>query len=515
MRVAAIDVGTNSIHLLVADLQPDGSMQFVEKDRRQVMLGKGSLETNRLQPDAIERAMDALKSFKEASDSLGAEDIYAAATSAVREADNGAEFCRMVRREVGIHIHVISGSDEARMIYLGTRRDLDFRQGPVLLFDVGGGSTEFIVGDGSIKPRFHRSLHMGHIRLTEKFRTKKALTRIEARAMKREIDDLLLPILPTIRSLSPTQLVGTSGTVRTLAKMCTLHRGESLPEHGNGLVLDLRSLEDLIESMIGASQRSLLKLRGFDERRLNTLPAGALLVRQVLKHSGFSQLVTSDCSLRDGLLADWVNQNRPELLLSGVLEDPRERTTRLAQEHFGANRPHAEQVCRLALQLFDGTREFHHLGEPERDLLYHGALLHDIGHHISGRSHHKHGEYLLQHIRMPGFNAREVSILSNLVRYHSRSLPKDHHRNFAALSPEDQDQVKTLAALLRVADALDRSHNQPVTQLLITPTAEEGLKIHATTKFGGEQEEWGTRSRLTFLEKRLGIPLELEVTSGQ
>jgi exopolyphosphatase/guanosine-5'-triphosphate,3'-diphosphate pyrophosphatase len=509
VRVAAIDVGTNSIHLLVADVDADGQVTVVEKDRSQVMLGSGGLGERVITPDAFERGVEALARFKAAADTLEVDDIHAAATSAVREARNGDAFCRAVKERTGVHIRVISGSDEGRLIYLGARGDLDFSRGRVMLCDLGGGSTELVLCEPDAA-RLVVSLPLGHIRLADAFHGSDPLSADDRKAMKAAIREALRPLVRRVPKSEVGALVGTSGTVRVLARMATAARGEPLLEHAQGLVLTRRELEGLIDRFMDTPAAALDRLPGMDPRRRRTLPAGAVLLREIMKATGVSELTTSERSLRDGLIADWMLRHRPEVDLARTVTDPRRRSVLLTMDRFGADPAHAEHVASLSLTLFDQTVALHLLPLTDRDLLRDAALLHDIGHHISGSGHHRHGQYLLRHIRLYGFTAPEVAVMSNVVRYHARSVPKLRHPEFAALTPEDQRRVRVLAGLLRIADGLDRSHNQPVTRL--TAAVRGGvLRVDAWVREGGELEQWAAARRASVLSEALGMPVTITV----
>jgi exopolyphosphatase/guanosine-5'-triphosphate,3'-diphosphate pyrophosphatase len=511
MRVAAIDVGTNSIHLLVVDVLPDGSVKLVEKARSQVMLGSGGLGKHEITPEAFQRGITAIEGFKAACDSLEVVDVHAAATSAVREASNGEEFCAEVKRRTDIHVRIISGVDEARLIYLGARSDLHFHAGRVALVDVGGGSTEFVLCDRN-GPLHLQSLPLGHIRLTDMFRSADTLTSNERQAIKRHVRATLVPLLKRIRRGDVGAVVGTSGTVRCLARMATLERGEPLPEHDQGLVLRRKEVERLISRFSDLPTDRLGELPGMDMRRRHTLPAGAIIVREALKALDVDHLTTSDRSLRDGLIADWIARHRPELDLSRTVQQPRERSVLLAMQRFGVDEAHALHVAKLSTSIFEHTAPLHELPATDRELLRAAAMLHDIGHHIAGKSHHKHGQYLLKNIRMYGYTAPEMAIISNLVRYHSRSRPKAGHADFALLSSDDRRRVRVMAGILQIADALDRSHNQPVESLDVRVDG-AGVVMTATCTEGGELERWAANERVGLLASALGRPCKVVVVN--
>lgn len=502
MRVAAIDVGTNSVHLLVADVHLDGTWTIVEKAREQVELGANGLDQNRISPRAFERGMQAMRNFRDAIRSLTVSDVHCAATSAVREAENGEDWCRAVREETGIRVRAVSGAEEGHLIYLGARTDLDFSRGRVLLVDLGGGSTEFILCD-SERTNHVESLPLGHIRLAEAFHRSDPMGKDEYERLKSHVKETLRPVTTAVRARDFTTLVGTSGTLRCLALMATLARGEPTPHHAHGLVLRRDDIEQLVKRLRSSTFAQLATIPGMDPKRQRTITVGAVLVRQVMRSWDAKELVTSERSLRDGLINDWILRNRPEIDLMASVPDPRERSIRRLLVRFGGgHEAHGEVVRKLALQLFDDLAPIHRLGFVERELLSHAARVHDIGHHISGKNHNKHGQYLIRHTRLHGFTMPEIGVLGNIVRYHRGSKPKTQHGEFAALSVRDRRVVRVLAGILRLADGLDRSHTQPVTDV----RAELGdgvLKIEALAHAEAHLERWAVKPRKDLLESTL------------
>lgn len=506
MRIAAIDVGTNSVHLLVADVAPDGEIRIVEKAREQVELGSGGFGAQRITPDAFARGLAALVGFREAASGLGVDVIHAAATSAVREASNGSDFVKAVRARTGIHVRTISGVEEGRLIYLGARADLDFGPGRVLLVDIGGGSVELVLCDrdgvdGSI------SLPLGHIRLTDAFRAGDTLQKDEIKRTRAHVREQLAPLDELVEGGFAT-LVGTSGAVRTLARMVTLRRGESLPEHAHGLLLRRGELDELIRAFTGLDAARLAELPGMDARRRRTLPAAAILLREVMDRVGKTELQTNERSLRDGLIADWILRHAPEIQLSGSVSHPRLRSVLRAMARFGVDEPHARRVAALAGQLFDGLARDLQLDPGDRQMLEFASLLHDVGHHVSGQDHDKHGAYLIRHTPLPGFTAPEIAVLTNLIRFHRGSPPKRKHEEFRTLPREDRRRVRALSALLRLADALDRSHAQPVDRAEVE-AGPDRIRIVAHASEPAHVERWTVGRRAGPLAELLGRPVEV------
>ncbi|MCA9491093.1 MAG: Ppx/GppA family phosphatase [Myxococcales bacterium] len=509
MRIGAIDVGTNSVHLLVADIHGDGTWDVVEKDRIQVELGAGGLDVHKLSPAAWQRGLDAMKRFAEAARTLDVEDIHCAATSAVREAENGADWCREVRNATGVHVRVIPGREEGRLIYLGARADLDFTRGRVLLMDLGGGSTELISCD-SESPVTIESLPLGHIRLTEEFPA--PLTKDDLNRLRQRIKAELKPLLNEIKPRSVATLVGTSGTLRLLARMATMARGDRMPEHSHGLVLYRGELDTLVRQLRSTPADQLGSLPGMDPRRQRTITAGAVLVQQVMRAFDKSRLVTSERSLRDGLIVDWILHNRPEIDLLSSVPDPRDRSIQRLMDRFGADPVHAKTVQERSLELFDALAPLHRLGFVERRVLGCAARVHDIGHYIGGASHNKHGAYLIRNSRLHGFTAPEIDLLALVVRYHRGGKPKPEHPEMATLSPDDQQKVRVLAGILRVADGLDRSHSQPVSRIEVE-LGDGRVLLRAFAVKEAHLERWATERRKDLLESALRQDVRVEVVA--
>jgi exopolyphosphatase / guanosine-5'-triphosphate,3'-diphosphate pyrophosphatase len=510
LRIGAIDVGTNSVHLVVADIDPDGRIQVVEKQRRQVALGEGGLDGRRLSPAAMRRALRALGAFREACDSLDVQDIHCAATSAVREAENGVDFCKQVKAEIGIHVRIITGLDEARLIYLGARPHLDFSRGRVLLVDLGGGSTEFVLCDAETT-QVRASLPLGHLRATALFRRQDPATAAEIDAVRRWTRDALAPLATRVHPGDVGLVVGTSGTMRCLARMATRARGEVPTDTGDGLLLSRDEVEHQLVQFQDLPARKLARLPGMDDKRRDTLPAGAAIVAEVLRFFAQDQLVTSAYSLRDGLLVDWVLRNRPELERSRTEADPRRRSVLRVMERYGIDERHARQVAHLALEMFDATRPAHRLRRSDRQLLEHAALLHDVGHHISGEDHHKHGAYLLRHTRMSGFTAPEVDALALVARYHRGKHPKK--RDLERLDRHGRRRLLVLAGLVAVADALDRGRDGNVEHLDVS-LEEDVLRLSATTRGPAHLERWAVVQRQSQLERALDVSVEVDIAPG-
>lgn len=513
MRVAAIDIGTNSVHLVVADVGPDGAISIVEKSREQVELGRGGLERNRIAPDAMNRAMAALVNFRKGMELLGVEAITACATSAVREAQNGAEFCDRVMESTGIHVHVVSGWDESRLVWLGARPAVDFSRGPALFIDIGGGSVEIIVGSATNMLAAH-SVPLGHLRMTEHFSPGDPPGADIIQAIRRHTRSLLGAVTSDVRTGELSAVIGTSGSIRTLGRMATLARGHEVPPHDHGLILHRYELKRLLVAISELKASRLCEVPGMDSRRKATLPAAAAVLYQIMKSLELETLSTSEFALREGILQDWIEQHRPELQLSGRTDTtPQQRAVLHLMDRFRVDRNHATHVRNLALALFDGLAPLHGLGADSRVMLEHASLLHDVGHHVDARDHNRHGEYLVLNSRLSGFNAPDIAVLASIVRYHRGSRPKDTHRTYQTLSRANQRRVDVLSAVLRLADAFDRSHHQPVCEVSVSMREGEIILL-ATTRTEAFLERWAAERRADVLAHVLNRPVRIELASS-
>jgi exopolyphosphatase / guanosine-5'-triphosphate,3'-diphosphate pyrophosphatase len=502
MRVAAIDLGTNSVHLVVADVGPDGGITVVEKSRQQIELGRGGFEAHHITDEAMDRAIETMGSFHHAMELLGVEAIHAAATSAVREAENGSTLCRRIGEKTGIHVRVVSGLEEARLIWLGARENLDPSRSPALMIDIGGGSVELMVCD----PQRMRSVHSlpaGYLRLGEQLVRSDPPTADEIGAVRKHVRALLTPVVEHPSTIELGAALGTSGSIRTLGRMATLMRGAPVTPHDHGLVLQRSELKKLLEKLVSVKASRRVELPGMDPRRSETLPVAAAILYQIMKSLGVEELSTSEAALREGLLYEWIDQHRPELALSGVATTPRMRSVLHLMNKYGEDQAHARHVRDLALSLFDALESVHGLGEDSRALLEYAALLHDIGHHIDARDHNKHGEYLILNTRMPGFTTPEITALASLVRFHRGSRPKTDHRAFRSMSKANQSRSVLLAALLRLADAFDRSHHQPVSGVSVA-VRDDSLEIVAHARDEAFLERWAAEHRADALAEAVG-----------
>lgn len=466
--LAAIDVGSNSIHMVVVRIDPAiPSFVVIGKAKETVRLGEFCSKTGSLTPEAIKRGYDALERCLQVAWRLQAHSIVAVATSAVREAPNGSDFIRQVQEGLGLTIDLISGQEEARRIYLGALSALDLDQQTHVFIDIGGGSTELIVGDGH-EPEFLRSLKLGAVRLTQQFLLSDPPTLEELNRLRIHIRDIAEVPTEKIKELlleKPVRLVGTSGTIETLALWDLRDQESSVsPQRIHGYELTLSKVRQFLEQVGILSINERRKIAGLVERRAEIIVAGAVILEELMSLLGAERLVYCSRSLREGLIVDW-------MLAQGLIEDRfrfqssvrKRHVLRLASK-YQVDLDHAEQVAAFAVSLFDQTQGIlHQWTEVEREYLWAAGILHNCGHFVSHAAHHKHTYYLVRYGELLGFNEEEVEVIANLARYHRKSPPKKKHENFQQLASDTYRQIVTeLSPLLRLATALDRRRVHPI-----------------------------------------------------
>ena len=505
--LAVVDLGSNAVRLQIADASGDGSFTVRAEDRAAVRLGSQVFRTGRLSSDSIAACATALQRFEKLAQRAGAQRVRAVATSAVREASNRAQLLRAVRASSGLTVEVISGAEEARLVCLGVLQGAPTSE-RTLLLDIGGGSTEVISARGE-EPDSSASLQIGSVRLTEFFVKNDPVTRREARLLEEAIQDALADIDPLLIGRH-RRLIGAAGTTGAVAELA---RRLSGAPGGSGPVTHAQ-VERVLERLGDTTAKQRRKL-GVDESRIDVMYAGTAILDGVMRRLRVEEMEVTARGLRDGLMADLVRREvrAPPSGLHGehvVLEG-----LRTFGRRCGYREPHAEQVAQLSLALFDQTRSVHRLGAEERALLHAAAMLHDVGSFVSYNRHHKHGYYLLYHADLPGFTDRERELIATVARYHRRSVPKDRHEVFQVLTPEERTIVRKLAAILRVADGLDRGHRRHVRRLEATRGRGGGLRIDVWAEEGSELEVWSAQQKSDLLAEVSGGPVRFRLHAAR
>jgi exopolyphosphatase/guanosine-5'-triphosphate,3'-diphosphate pyrophosphatase len=460
VRLAAIDVGTNSIRGVVAEVQSDGSYRVLDEEREMTRLGQDLYTRGRLSADSIERSIAALVKMKAIADGYEVAELRAVATSGVREAANGRAFCREVRKRCGLQIEVISAEEEAQLALLSALRHFDLAGRSVAVVDLGGGSMEVVLTAGSVVDQMH-TLPLGAVRLTEEYGCAEPLRRRRWRRLRRAIDRVLdthigkPPFYPEI-------MIGSGGTFTNLAGVLKVER-EGSEKNLQGYAVSPAEVVHLMHRLRATPLDVRRQTPGLNPQRADIIVAGAAAIARLAKRLGTQQILVNPGGLRDGLLLSMIAERAAAV--GGDPGRPKDRleSVRVFARKCRSSERHCEQVARLAGEIFDGLRAPFELPPEGRDLLIAAALLHDVGYLINHAKHHKHAYHLILNAELQGYSPREVELIANVARYHRRAFPKKRHSNLARLARADRQLVRALSAILRVADGLDRTHTQRVT----------------------------------------------------
>ena len=505
--LAAIDIGTNSIHLVVA--RPTGNNRFdvIDREKEVVRLGSGSGDMKRLAPDAIERGLDALRRFQQVAASHGAE-VFAVATSAVREAENRNEFVRRAMAEAGVHVAVVSGAEEARLIRLGALQAVPAYEQRHLVVDIGGGSTEFIIGEGD-EVLGARSLKLGAIRLTERFGLHGPVKRKALDECRQFIRSYLAPVARMVRTHGFEIAIGSSGTIVNLAEMVRAARGDPPLRQVSGATIDGKGLAEIIDTLAACeSMDDRLAVPGLDPKRADIVLGGALVLEQAFFVLGIDEMVVSDYALREGVLLDAVR--RRDKTSIGHLRDLRYESVMHVAALTPGEADHAEHSTELALRLFEQTRDLHGLDPAYEELLEAAGFLANVGLIVSHDRHHLHSYYVIRNSdALAGFTDEEVELIAQVARYHRKSAPKATHADFAALPPDMQQVIRVLAGILRIGVALDRTRTGVVRDVTVT----QDKRLLAITVHGDGDttlEKYTAEARKGLFEESLGVEVVIE-----
>jgi exopolyphosphatase / guanosine-5'-triphosphate,3'-diphosphate pyrophosphatase len=516
MRLAAIDLGTNSFHLVIADTKPDGSFTVVESEKEMVRLGESGNDMKLLSPEAVDRGINALRRFRAIIASRNAATVKAVATSALREAENRDQFIRRARAEAGIEVEIISGFEEGRLIYLGALQAIAAFNRRAFVLDIGGGSAEYLVGlKGDVK--YVNSLKLGAIRLTRKFKlSEKPTTKQVIDCRKFIAGELAIPSR-SIRQIGYDCAIGSSGTIQAIASMISADRngGIAPTERLNNFSFDYHEVQSIVGKLLsssGVEQRK--RIPGLDDKRADIILGGALVLQESMRLLDISKMTVSSFALREGVIYDEVQRqlvhprSTRQVSHTDRVKDVRETSVMKLAERTNFEREHSLQVARLSVEIFDQTKRLHNLGPNEREYLYFAGVLHDIGYYISHSEHHKHSYYLIRHAELLGFTDEEIEIIANVARYHRKSHPKLKHSGFAQLMTDShRETVRMLSAIIRLADGLDRGHLQLVDSIEVS-LGRLGVKLSVKPKRIAprdlELEIWGAERKKMLFEEVFG-----------
>lgn len=533
-RLAAIDIGSNALRLRIVEVDPpatgpDGprftAFRDIFIDRSPIRLGHDVFTKGRLEPGIIGSACEALRRFRVAMDGAKVDRYRAVATSAAREARNGDLFIERADREAGLHVEVIEGLEEGRLVQLAVVERLDLRGQSAVLVDIGGGSTEVTLlrpasagddsaaFDPSARPvlAFSRSLPMGTVRLIEAFlEPGGAVSPVQQRLLSEYVDRVLGEAVPEIQHLTGGKvdlLIGTGGNIETLADLCPVPGAFSL-----GRAIEVGAMTALLKDLCVRTADDRAVRYGLRPDRADTIvPAATILIRlaQAMRRD---TIAAPGVGLKEGVLVDLARRHFvPEDFPSAAaaLTDACLRLGR--RYHF--DEAHGTLVARLSGRLFDELAPQHALGPRDRILLQAAALLHDVGDFVRYEGHHKHSFYLIANSDLMGMTPSERMVVANIARYHRKGSPQIDHDNYRALSRDDRNRVKFMAAILRIADALDREHLGKIQDLAAT-VSDTTLELTLVGSQERDLEEWTVRAKAGLLKEAFGLEVRIAGAGG-
>ncbi len=488
--LAAIDVGTNAVRLELARPDPGGSLETLHQERDPIRPGEGVFATGAMPPETADRLLSTLRRYAALCRRHKAR-VRAVATSALREAKNRNEIVQRVREEAGLNLEVVSGREEARLICMGVLHGKS-PEARSLLVDIGGGSTEVAIATGE-KPDDLWSLNLGSVRLTEMFDTSQEVSSKQLKLMRSFVSEVLGKTLPETLPPLPRVALGSSGTINAVVSYAS---GDG---SASATVRQLAQAADALAALSPEKRR-----KRFDPRRADIIVAGAVILEGVARRLGVDAVTVVHRGLRDGILVDLMHRQ------DGT-EDPSLADAALVMgRRFFFDEKHARQVARLSLTLFDELAALHQLPLSTRPYLEVAALLHDIGTAVSHERHHKHTYYLIHHADLPGLADMERELVARVARYHRRSPPELAHSGMAGLTASEARTVRKLATLLRLANALDHSHHQPIRALKVTQSRDT-VTLHLTSKQPVDLELWNVEREKAHFRRVYGKRLAFHV----
>lgn len=458
-RFAAIDVGSNAMRLRIVDATSSTDIRDVFNDRAAVRLGRDVFLTGRLAPAAITDAVDALRTFREAMKTHDVEVYRAVATSAVRDASNGALLVERAAREAGIHLDVIEGVEEARLVRTAVMRALDLQRHRALLVDVGGGSVELTLVTGD-KARQSVSLPLGTVRLSEAFLERDVAVSNERSALLDEYIERLLAEAKLLEDANVDITIATGGNAEAIASIAPAR-------HELGAAIDVERMRALKTVLAAMSVKDRRERYGLRADRADVIVPAAYVLTAIADAVGAKAIVTPNVGLKDGILAELIERAFCVYDERGEVAAIEAEAIALGQR-YRFDEAHALHVADLCTSLFDQLQPLHSLGAQERSWLRFAAIVHDIGDFVGYEAHHKHTYYLVTNTEIMGLSPEAKEIVANVARYHRKAFPDLTHAGFRKLDRRGRSVVRKLAALLRIADSFDREHLRKVERVQVT-----------------------------------------------
>jgi exopolyphosphatase/guanosine-5'-triphosphate,3'-diphosphate pyrophosphatase len=500
-KIAAIDVGSNAMRMVVGEVDEAWRVNTLENIRLPVRLGQDVFNKGYLEPGTIQRAREAFLRFRHVAETHNVQQVRAIGTSAVREASNSDLLIYEIRNTSGIELHVISGEEEARLIHLAVVHELNLKDKRTLLIDIGGGSVEVTISSGQ-NIISTESYQLGTVRLLEKLEITSHSSRSVGELVREYAAATRLRIGRDIGGEKIQICVGTGGNVEEIGRL----RQRLFKADSDRLIM-LDELDALIERLNRLSCEERIKKLKLRPDRADVILPASIVLHMIASESRVKQISIPNVGLKDGILLDIA-----EMLSRRPRPQRREQAIESAIQmgrKYRFDEKHARLTARLAVRLFEQSKSLHNLGDDHLVLLEAASLLHDIGHYISAVDHEKHAFYLLNANRLIGLDVCEQNIIANVVRYHRKESPSLQDENFRILSQKDRLIVVKLTALLRLADSMDISHTQLVGDVTLCQSKSSWqIKLHGKSELS--LEHWSLSKRKSLFEEAFGVKLEME-----
>ena len=501
--IAAIDVGSNAIRMIVGRLYTDGTLETLESLRLPVRLGQDAFTTGRFSEQTMQNAVGAFLRFRTVAQMFEASQVRAVATSAMRETENRDLLVQRIAQETGITIEIISGEEEARLVHMAVKQAVDLHEKTALLIDIGGGSVEVLLSDGE-NILSTESFKMGTVRL---------LRKLEGRGERQEaLNQLLREYAASARRYIDWEIgndrvdvcVGSGGNIEEMGRLC-----KRLLRRRRSDRIQAGDLDRLIERLGGMSVEERIQKVGLNPDRADVILPAMIVLQMVVREARVREVLVPGVGLKDGVLLDMAPQAMgPSLPRRVQVLASAERMGR----KFGYDAEHAILTARLAASLYQQTAGLHGLPADAGVLLEAAAMLHDIGHYVNTIGHEQHGYYLIHHHPLIGLTPDEQEVVANLVRYHRKQGPAAADENLQDISPGDFMLLKRLSPLLRLADALDVSHVARVREVVIERVRSGEWRLKLVGEGEMMLEKWSLAKRKTLFEEVFGVSLEVETS---
>ncbi|MEO0407868.1 MAG: Ppx/GppA phosphatase family protein [Cyanobacteria bacterium P01_A01_bin.135] len=507
MKLAAIDIGTNSIHMIIVEAIAQQQFEIIEREKEMVKLGVGVFASNRLSDRAFGTGVATIARYVQLAEQIGVDEVITAATSAIREAQNGDAFMQAVRQQTGVTPRIISGQEEARLIFLAVRNSIALNQETALVLDIGGGSTEAVIGNRQ-EVLFGDSMPLGVLRLLDMVGSSGPLGKEGRSVLEAHIRFAAQQTLERMTDIGFDRVIGTSGTIRTIGEAAYRQSQGGSLQSVNAEVVSLKAIEAVTQTLTKLAMEARTEVEGVSAKRADAIHLGGVLLTQLLNLAKVQEITLCEASLREGMVLDYLARHGPPASMTAIPANLRYRKAAQLVQKYRADWPRNCHVANLALQMFDQTAALHGYGTFERNVLEYGALLHDLGQFISFRKHHKNSRYIIKRAEPRGFTDDELLLIRHLARYHCKAPPTKKHKKFRKLSKAHRQRVQVLSGMLRIAVGLDKTKTQRVSSVTCE-LSDEVLTIELLGTGNLSLEQWAAQRNCEVLAQALDCDIQI------